>query len=254
MLFATSKQLAVPSCQVTFSCLAGELWALISPWKAPNFAKERCSRRAGQCEERCFAVGLPCSISTVQASCGLEFQRSSFHCCVLEVRVFYSRNKGSAKSAEARNLGREMGGSSTTFFVKQIVFLSVQCNMLRGLLLCHKKIAPMWVLPEVNVCLCTCGRDRPTCSGLFHNIHFCSTHLVPRTVDSIAQHYQITPGKQRFSFAPLFWSYLVQKDYLITPWQAGNALNPSGTASSIANFFYKSSNFQATVTAKNFGK
>lgn len=61
--------------------------------------------------KRWFAVGLPCCISAVPGSCGLEFQRSSFHCCVLEVRAFYSRNKGRAKSIEVRNL-RGAGGST----------------------------------------------------------------------------------------------------------------------------------------------
>lgn len=45
------------------------------------------------------------------------------------------------------------------------------------------------------------------------------------------------------------------KDYLRNPGRAGNALNPSGIASSIANSFsYKLPNFQVTLAAKRFGK
>lgn len=59
------QQVAWPTCQVSFVWLAGELQAPISPWKAPSFSEKRCSWRAGDCAERCFAVGLPCSSSTV---------------------------------------------------------------------------------------------------------------------------------------------------------------------------------------------
>lgn len=45
----------------------------------------------------------------------------------------------------------------------------------------------------------------------------------------------------------------MQKDYLMAPRRAENAVNPNGIASSTANFFfYKWSNFRATVAAERF--